>query len=133
MYKVILFNFIFFTLTLGTRIEQMIAVRDLAEQYMKIFAPHTCMCKNGDLQVNLHKIARNGTILETIKAHQNQTVNWNNTDASKLIILIPGHNDDPTGHAVRMAATALKSSIYNVDVYVVERKQVRKQNPPLNS
>ena len=109
------------------------AIRDLAEQYLKVFAPHACMCENGELQVNLHKIDRNGRIISTIQAHKKETADWNNTDTSKLIILIPGHNDDPTGHAVRMAASALKSQINQVDVYIVEAKQVRKPNPLLNS
>ena len=99
-------------------------IRDLAEQYIQIFVPYSYMCKEGDLQVNLHRIDRNGRIISTVRAHENKTVKPISVPA-KMVMLIPGYNDNPTGHAVRTAASALKQSIDNVAVYLVDSKQVR--------
>ena len=132
MFKVILFTtllccFVDFAQLLKE--EEILAVKDLATELVTAIAPAKVdKCKVGkvgdhvgDLIVNLHKMDKDGRIVNTIKAHAKETIKKSKM-GQKIAMMFPSYNDNPTGIAMRKAAKTMVKK--GIEVYVVESRKV---------
>ena len=132
MFKVILFTTLLFCFVDFAQLlkeEEILAVKDLATELVTAIAPAKVdKCKVGkvgdhvgDLIVNLHKMDKDGRIVETIKAHAKESIKKSKM-GQKIAMMFPSYNDNPTGIAMRKAAKTMVKK--GIEVYVVESRKV---------
>ena len=132
MFKVILFTTLLFCFVDFAQLlkeEEILAVKDLATELVTAIAPAKVdKCKVGkvgdhvgDLIVNLHKMDKDGRIVETIKAHAKESIKKSKM-GQKIAMMFPSYNDNPTGIAMRKAAKTMVRK--GIEVYVVESRKV---------